>query len=466
MINRLRRRLPLTDETLVPLLLFIGLAGLAWITPAQNDTWWHLRSGREMWDTGSLLTTERFSHTAFGTEFHDYWWLTELTFYALFTWGGPILLTVFAGACAFAAVFGSWRLMRGSWESRLVLLLFLIVATTPEWSVRPQVVSLLFLVGAMYLFVNERSQWLPLLCIVWANTHPQVIFALLIAGAAVIEAVIWSRDRIKRDTLVAVGCAAALMVSPYGWRYWQTLLNTVAISKAMQLQEYRTPLDWGSLPFWIAAAALIVLTLLKRGSLVGWRRTDRIFLISACALATASLGAARNIAFFAVVAAPVLSQLATGPHRIRRVEAAPLGAAAYTMVLVALLLTTVGVRMCWTGGGTRLGWQPLSSALVNAIQRCQGPMFNSLEDGGYLMWALPSRRIFVDSRMHAYSLDLLRRSRDADLHGDYRDLFRDYSISCAVVSRHSLIEQRLTQDNTMVSIFSDDDRTLFRRTAQ
>src|SRR6185503_5489441 len=100
MIGDRPRGLTLTDETLVPLLLFIGLAALAWITPAQNDTWWHLRSGREMWESGSLLTTERFSHTAFGAEFRNYWWLSQLAFYALFALGGPVLLTVFAGTCA------------------------------------------------------------------------------------------------------------------------------------------------------------------------------------------------------------------------------------------------------------------------------------------------------------------------------------------------------------------------------
>ena len=133
------RRVVLTDESLVPLLLFIALGAFVWLTPAQNDTWWHLRSGQAMWDTGAFLRTEPFSHTALGREFHNYWWLSQLTFYALFTWGGPLLLTFFAGACAFVAVYGSWRLMRGSWEARLVVLLFLMIGTAPEWAVRPQV---------------------------------------------------------------------------------------------------------------------------------------------------------------------------------------------------------------------------------------------------------------------------------------------------------------------------------------
>ena len=187
MIGALARQPWLTEDRLVPLLIFIVLGAFAWITPAQNDTWWHLRSGREMWETGSLLRTERFSHTAFGAEFRNYWWLSQLAFYGLFSLGGPVLLTVVAGACTFTAVWGSWRLTRGTWEGRLTLLLFLLAATAPEWAVRPQVISLLLLVVSAHLLVRDRGSWLPLVCVVWANAHPQVIFGVLIAGSAALE---------------------------------------------------------------------------------------------------------------------------------------------------------------------------------------------------------------------------------------------------------------------------------------
>jgi hypothetical protein len=48
MIGAASRRIALTDEGFVPLLLFIGLGAIVWVTPAQNDTWWHLRLGQEM----------------------------------------------------------------------------------------------------------------------------------------------------------------------------------------------------------------------------------------------------------------------------------------------------------------------------------------------------------------------------------------------------------------------------------
>ena len=42
--------------------------------------------------------------------------------------------------------------------------------------------------------------------------------------------------------------------------------------------------------------------------------------------------------------------------------------------------------------------------------------------------------MFVDGRVEAYPIPLLERSRQADLFGDYRGVFDDYGIRCAVVS--------------------------------
>jgi hypothetical protein len=37
-----------SDDDLAPFLLFVALAVMACLTPAQNDTFWHLRSGQYM----------------------------------------------------------------------------------------------------------------------------------------------------------------------------------------------------------------------------------------------------------------------------------------------------------------------------------------------------------------------------------------------------------------------------------
>ena len=346
-----RSRVWLTDDQIAPALLLIALGTLAFITPAQNDTWWHLGSGREMWRTGSLLHTEPFSHTAFGAELHNDWWLSQLLFYGLFSLGGPMLLTAFAGACAFAAVAGSWRLARASWEVRLLLLFFLALITPPEWAVRPQVLSLALLVLAAYLIRSDRVVWLPLVCVVWANAHPMVVFGVLMAGACVVESLIWSRARFARASVIAACCAAAPLISSDGWQYWPQVLRTVSISHALQLQEYRASIDLASAPFWIVTAVLVVLVIRQRGALAGWPRSDRILLIAAVLLAVAAFGAVRNVPFFAVIATPVLARLLSGNPVNRRSER-PAGTSGYALVATAGMVSLATVVAGWSDGGT------------------------------------------------------------------------------------------------------------------
>src|SRR5262245_7642182 len=226
-------RVRFSEDDLAPILLFVVLTVLACLMPAQNDTFWHLRSGQYMWQTRSFIVSEPFSHTAFGAPLNNHWWLSQVAFYFLYALGGPFLLTVAIGLTAVAAVAGSWRLAAGSWELRLGLLVWLIVSTAAEWSIRPQVVSLGLLVLAAWLIARDRTAWLPLVCLVWANAHAMVIFGVVMSGATLIEAFIWERSRVLRAALIAFECVFAPFMSPLGWQYLPEIMATEGVACAL-----------------------------------------------------------------------------------------------------------------------------------------------------------------------------------------------------------------------------------------
>ena len=454
------------ENDLLPGLLLIVLAALAALTPAQNDTFWHLRSGQQMWETGAPLVTEPFSHTSFGAPLHNHWWLSQLVFFWVYSVGGPFLLTLLVGACAVGAIVGSWRLTKGPWELRMGLLAWLALATAPEWALRPQVFSLVLLVVATHLVVRDRLAWLPLVCMLWANLHALVIFGVALSGAVLLDALVWSRTRLKQSALIAAACVAAPVISPIGLNYWPQVLATVSISRELQIQEYQMPLNAEDVLFWAAVVALLVVATMQRHRLARYPRCDRIMLIGALVLAVAAAMAARNVAFFAVVAAPALSRLWPLRERTskqRRVR--PFGMAAAGMCLVAAAVGSVAVFLQWRDSGRRLGWQPMSAAAIDAVRGCPDPIFNHLEDGGFLMWTLPARRVFVDSRMEAYPVEVLRASRQADLYGDYEAIFRAYGINCAIVTTGDQLYSRLERDSSLTKTFTDVGRSVFVRNA-
>jgi hypothetical protein len=141
----------------------------------------------------------------------------------------------------------------------------------------------------------------------------------------------------------------------------------------------------------------------------------------------------------------------------------PLGALPAAICLVAAIGAAVAVFAQWRDGGVRLGWRPISEQAIATIRDCPDPLFNEMRDGGFLMWALANRRVFVDGRMEAYPLQVLRASRQADVYGDYETTFKQYGIKCAVVTARTLLYDKLSRDSSMTLISSDAGRAVFVR---
>jgi hypothetical protein len=448
------------EDDLPVVLLLIAFAAFACVVPAQADTFYHLRSGLEMWQSRSLLTHEIFAWTEYGKPLPNHWWLGQLLFYGLFAIGGPVLLTISAGALAFAALFLTWKLIHGSHEMRLISLLALGV-TLPEWSVRPQVFSLFFCALAIRLVLQNRLVLLPMLLVVWANMHAVVVLGIAVAGAALMDAVIWDRTRLWRTTLVFVASLMAPLVTPLGLQFWPWLFEAVHVSRALDLHEYRSALspDSSSIGFWILALALLA-GLARRGvAAIQADRSTRLLMLMAFALSLPAATSIRNIPFFALAAVPALSRLF--PTRDVAGRRKPATVVAWAMVIAAAALAVAAVVLRWSGGGTQLGWRPFTAEARAAIERCPAPIYNGLYEGGQLIWFVPRQKVFVDGRVDVYPLDFLIRARTVDLHGDYRSLFEDYGIRCAVLHPDSPLGAALSRDNRMRLAFRDNQWAVF-----
>jgi hypothetical protein len=65
-------------------LLLVAIAVVALLTPAQPDTFWHLRAGADIWRTGQVPRVDLYSHTAYGQPWPDHEWLSQLLMYAAY----------------------------------------------------------------------------------------------------------------------------------------------------------------------------------------------------------------------------------------------------------------------------------------------------------------------------------------------------------------------------------------------
>jgi hypothetical protein len=460
-VSVLRRTLTV-EESLVGI-AFLGVAVLACLMPTHNDTWWHLRSGQEMFRTRSLLFQDRFSFTAYGTFFWNHSWLSQLVFYPLYVIGGIPLLTAFCALLVATAWVLIWRLMRGDIVTKLLLFAVAISGSTSIWSVRPQVVSIVLLPVITKLAMEDRWRLIvPILCL-WANLHAGFAMGLVVLGASVIAALVVDRDKLLTRTVGTGAAMAATLINPIGVTNWLELARSMARSQANQIQEWMPPSFGGEhLIFWLAGAAF-VWQLIAR-----WKHlqtpADRVLAVTALVALPLAGRTLRNIPSFMMLMAPAFSRLlAPAASSSKESRTQPHGSAVATSVFAAATIAAViAVAAAWRDRWERLGWDPISPAAARAIASCRPPLYNSYEAGGPIIWFAPTQLVFVDSRQDPFPPPLVQEGTRVEATGDYRRLFDKYGFNCAVARPESPLERALHQNGWTIA-FTDGQWTVLTR---
>jgi hypothetical protein len=425
----------LTLDRLVAAEAFVVVTAIALLVPTQNDTWWHLAAGRDMFATGRIALTETWSHTARGAKWANYEWLTQVLFFALYRAGGLRLLTFVASSAIIAAYALAWRAMRGPLDARGLLLVVAVTDSTLVWAVRPQVLTLCLVAVTFTLMLKRRWAWLPPLFVLWANLHGGVALGGLLLVAA-LTAALWVERRAARTiVLTGLACVAAGCLTPLGWRYWIEVVTSLNRSAANAITEWQSPAFEGPhVIFWAALVALPVAAVIARHRL---RRFDTLMpIIAALFFGVLAAKSQRNVPVFLLMTLPASTRLLWGngstPTAPRRATE-PWRSALHCVVLGATLLAAGAyVARAWLFRPSMLGWTPMTAGAAQAIRACQPPIYNPYNEGGYIVWFVPEQPVFLDSRQDPYPTSLVQAHVRAERQQDYLPLFRQYGIRCAV----------------------------------
>ena len=465
--ERLRRGVGFGDMALV--LLFVGFAARALTMSASADTYWHLRTGADIVRTGSVPRVDAYSFTAAGWPWRNHEWLWDPFSYACFRLGGMPLLTLAGGAFAIAALALIFRLMKGPASTRFALLLVGVPLSMPLWGLRPHLFTLAAIPLLLTLLARDRLGPIPLLFLVWANVHGGVALGGVLLGAATALALL--RWRIRRGpedrrralalAVVLPVAAAACLVTPMGIGVFHFLSDSMVRIHAVRIGEWqRTGLqDAYGVYFWIVAAAFVCLLAVRRralradGHASAW--ADWVIVAGALALFPLAIVAVRNAGLFALVALPAASRL-LGPAAQVRLPWRRSGAAGAdadrpiaNLVLLASLTLAALAFVGWTFGSQApaLGWRPIDTRALAALRACDGPLYNQYDEGGYLIWFLPEKPVFVDNRQDPYPIEHILAQLDVQWdRAPYRPLFQRWGIRCAFLPVSSSTTAALARD--------------------
>jgi hypothetical protein len=438
-----------TLEAFATTLFFLTIAMAAALSPMATDTWWQLRAGADMWASGHVLLTDTYSHTAFGAFWPNHEWLSQVAFYGLYKLGGLPLLSLFVASVIVAAWSVTWSLAGGPVLRRLMILLPALIPASEHWAPRPHAFSLLFLPLSVLLIVKRRYYWLIPLFWIWANCHGGVLLGLVLSAAALAASTFHERQAIVKAGVTLVGCAAAVTMTPLGASFWVEIPKSLARIRQYPLDEWLAPrlIDLPLAPFWVLAAVFCILLLLN------WRRLFdpsgrqlSILCLPAIVLMPLALSAVRHIGPFLMLAAPAICGLMPAEvfRALSRQDRQNRPALNLALTATATLAVAVVVASAYLFQIDHLRWTPLPEASLRALRQCPDNLYNRYDEGGYLIWFEPGRRVFLDGRQDPYQPSLVLDQIRVEASGDYASTFAAHHIRCAYLPAASPVAARLS----------------------
>jgi hypothetical protein len=465
------------------------------------DFWWHLKTGQYIVETRSIPHTDIFSTLRFGSEWVTHEWLSEVFIYSVFRtlgYGGLIVVFSILIIAAFWIVYQRCRKHGVHPYVAGFALLLGVVATMPTWGVRPQMFSLLF-ASIFISFLDRYSRreampsiwWLAPLMILWVNLHAgfalgPVLIVLTIAGLLLdwlllrkdSFADVWLRARPLGWLLVI--CVAAVCLNPNGTRIYSYPFETLSSHAMMQyIQEWRSP-DFHN-PLFQVLALLLLATFFALALSNKRARPGELLMLTATAWATLRSG--RNVAFFALVATPLLAEhswtLITSHRWGRRLDRLdtpkkrePDERSALKIVLnilllaLALAVVALGIRRA-VNEQPAVEAQEFPAAAVEFIrnQKSPQPIFNEYIWGGYLIWRLyPDYRVYIDGRADVYGDTLVEEWLEThDGKAKWREPLDHHGIRTVLVKPDAALASLLRQDSGWQKVFEDKQAVVFIR---
>lgn len=270
-------RFPLLAAVWPPLagvVLASALATLASRPFRAFDTYFHLRFGDEFRDEWSLAHPGQVS-TASTNDWAPTQWLAQIGFSWVDDVAGTTGLVVLFAALvtAFAAAVHVLLRRHTSTGTAITLTVVVVLGTLPSLSLRPQVLSYLFLVAVLASWDLARRTgrtpwWLVPLTWVWATSHG--MWVLGVAASAVLGLAVClerrgTRAEVVRLLGVPVAMLVAAAVTPVGPRLVPAIL--LVNSRAEHFREWDAPelMTIGAAPVTVLLALAVVLMVRRDG---------------------------------------------------------------------------------------------------------------------------------------------------------------------------------------------------------
>lgn len=439
--------------------------------PVDADLWWHLRAGQSMWEQHKILLTDTFSYTKFGAPWVNAFWLSEIIFYLLDKLGGYLATTTFVSALGALTFYLIWRRLSGNRFVNIFIIILSVITASPIWGPRPQIISFLFLAILDDWLSKKNNKWfIVALFILWANIHGGWIwgFLLLIAHTAgLITNLIFTNiqeraivyEKIKDMVICGAISAIAISFNPNGLSIWKLPFEQIHVS--MQIQEWLSP-DFHQIQFhpflWMIFLLILASPFQSRAN--DWSRIYKVL-----GFAYLTFVVQRNIALFAIVAAPLLADwinaaLQSLPkigHQGTRVSSPSRFSLIFNnLLIVTLCVLAISYAFFVSRPSVVDKDYPKNAIAWISNNQPSGRLFNSYNWGGYILWNLQEYPVFIDGRADLYGNEIINQWQSvASAQDNALTILNQWDVNIVLIESNSPVV-KLLKENQWRTAFQDE----------
>jgi hypothetical protein len=455
------------------LVLSIALA-IAFLLPVTpQDYWWYLRVGRDTLTAGAVPQVDTLSYTQAGSPVVNFSGGAAVLFWLIYKSGGLPLTVLVRGLLVALACSFVWLTARRLGAGRIgaaLMLLLAVLASSNNWSMRPQLFAYPLFGLALYLLYRWQNghkkavYWLPLISLVWVNLHGSFVILVLLTGAALV----FGRGDKSSLALATAGVLLATLLNPRGPGSWTYVFNSLTVASSQQFSaEWRPPVNsgWQMNIFFLWLLAFPLLAAFSP------RKLDRLEWTWFLGFGFLGLWGERYVIWFVFILT-VLTALMLADWEKKYLGDPKPGSPALNLSLsLAFILLPLallpGVRDTW--------WPQAPAATENtpvaatewlaAHPDLPGPLWSEIGFSSYLEFALPERPVWIDTRFEVFPVEQWQQYKDiSNATWDWPVLLKDTGANLLMVSitEQPALYQAMNNQDLWCEVYRDEVAVIYQ----
>ncbi len=416
------------------------------------DLGWHLKAGEDIVKQKEVNTNNYYNYTLEDVDWVNHEWLLDVLSYIVYDNLGYIFLSlIFSLALVFVFYF-LYKLLKSKYPSlkdkkvlsfNLSLFLYFlfsiigIIAISPHVGLRMQVFALLLFTILLFILekINQNYQRyyfaLPLIFLIWANIHGTFLLGLGLIisflGIKILERILynynfkkinysylWNNKKIKNFFYLIIVSILFTFINPYGLNLYKFLggyKNTFYLNHISEwLSQYTAPFNFWQIGYLALTISLLLIPyLLDKYRNIKFNLWD-VFLFVFFFYFAVSSRRHFPLFFIATLSSVIYlvnylfidnKKIFTYAYLRNKIDIKFLRA--FIIFMVFLTSIFLLVQIDFTNKPFFNYCEKYPCEAVDFLQKNKElqdkKMFNYYTWGGYLIWNLPQKKLFIDGRM-------------------------------------------------------------------